>query len=255
MGPMVTTADRPLGDVGDWSEDRLLGGRLLVRQPRAGYRVAVDTLLLAAAVPRADGPMIELGAGVGGASLAVAARLSAARIVALEREPALAAALAANARANGLSDAVRAVVGDVARAPLRAGRAAVVFFNPPYGRAGAGTPPPTVLGRQARRESAPGLAVWIDVARRLLRPGGELILVHRADRLGEILAALEPAPCRVLPRWPRCGVPAKRVLVRARHGRRGGVRLLGGLVLHREDGHFTAEADAVLRDAAELGWE
>ncbi len=239
-----------------WTSDRLLGGRLTLRQPARGYRVAIDTILLAAAVPARAGDLaVELGAGVGGASLALARRVDGVRIVALERDPVLVGALAENAAANGLDRAVHGVLADVAAPPLRPGRADLVFANPPYTAAAAGTAPRAGLGRRARREGEATLADWLAQARRLVRPGGDLVLVHRADRLGEIVNALAPQPLHLLPLWSRAGRPAKRVLVRARIGRRGGVRLLAGLVLHDAQGHFTGEAEAVLRDAAGLSWE
>jgi tRNA1(Val) A37 N6-methylase TrmN6 len=238
----------------DWTTDRLLGGRLVLRQPRHGYRIAVDTVLLAAAVPARPGArVVELGAGVGGAALAVATRVPGVGVVAVEREPVLAWVLAANAAANGLRDRVHAVVADVAAPPLTRGGAEVVFTNPPYGAGGSA--PVTALGRAARREGGLDLGGWLRAAAALVRPGGDLVVVHRADRLGEILTTLAPRPTRVLPLWPKAGVAAKRVLVRARVGRRGGVRLLAGLVLHDHDGHFTAQAEAVLRHAAQLTWE
>jgi len=238
---------------GDWTTDRLLGGRLVVRQPRRGYRIAIDTLLLAAAVPARPGArLIELGAGVGGAALAVATRVPAATVVAVERDPALARTLAANAAANALADRVHPLVADVAALPLAPRAVDVVFTNPPYGAAGSA--PRTALGRAARGGER-DLATWLEAAMALVRPGGELVLVHRADRLGEILATLAPRPAWVLPLWPRAGVAAKRVLVRARSGRHGGVRLGAGLVLHDREGHFTDEAEVVLRHAAELTWE
>ena len=38
------------------TEDALLGGRVVLRQPAAGYRAAIDPVLLAAAVPARGGP-------------------------------------------------------------------------------------------------------------------------------------------------------------------------------------------------------
>jgi tRNA1(Val) A37 N6-methylase TrmN6 len=96
---------------------------------------------------------------------------------------------------------------------------------------------------------------WLQAAAALVRRGGDLVVVHRADRLADVLAALAPQPVTVMPLWPKAGRAAKRVLVRAHIGRRGGVRLSAGLVLHDARGHFTPEAEAVLRHGAELVWE
>ena len=51
------------------------------------------------------------------------------------------------------------------------------------------------------------------------------------------------------------GAPASRVILHARKGSRGGLRLLQGLILHEADGRYTAKAEAVLRqgEALELG--
>ena len=61
----------------DVTEDAVLGGRLVLRQPRKGHRVGHDAILLAAACSaRPRERLIELGAGVGAAGLAVARRVN-----------------------------------------------------------------------------------------------------------------------------------------------------------------------------------
>ena len=74
----------------------------------------------------------------------------------------------------------------------------------------------------------------------MLRHDGRLTLIHRADRLSEVLAALlgRAGEVIVVPLWPTAGQPAKRVLVQARKGARGPLRLAPGLVLHDERGGF-----------------
>ena len=88
----------------------------------------------------------------------------------------------------------------------------------------------------------------------MLRPGGWLSLIHRADRLPELLAALhgKAGDVTVLPLWPRAGVAARRVIVLARKGSRGPARIVPGLVLHAPEGTFTAEAEAVMRGGAAI---
>lgn len=226
-----------------------------MRQPQGGYRIALDTVLLAAASGAEAGMhVVDVGAGVGGVALVAARLADGVRVTAIEREPALAALLAHNARINGLAERVGAVVGDVAACPLRPATADVVLTNPPYGAKGRGTLPAGPIGRRARHEGTLDLAGWLEAAATLVRPGGHLVLVHRADRLGELLGLL-PRAVAVLPLWPRAGVAARRVLLRARIGRGGSAALLPGLVLHGPEGHFTPEADAILRGRASLSWE
>ena len=88
--------DRSAGDV---TEDTVLGGRLRLRQPRRGHRVGHDAILLAAAVPaRAGETVVELGAGVGAAGLALASRVPGIRLTMVELVPRLAALAAENAQ-------------------------------------------------------------------------------------------------------------------------------------------------------------
>ena len=125
--------------------------------------------------------------------------------------------------------------------------------NPPYLSADQSTPPDGSKAA-ANVEGAAGLADWVRFADRVLKRKGWLRLIHRADRLDEICATLHPAfaEIRILPLWPKSGMPAKRVIIGARKGVRSPAALLPGLVLHGDDGRFTAQAEAVLRDGAAL---
>ena len=81
-------------------DDAVLGGRLLLKQPRRGHRVGHDAILLAAACPaRARRTGVDLGAGVGAAGLALALRVDDGRVTLVEIDPGLAALAAENARA------------------------------------------------------------------------------------------------------------------------------------------------------------
>jgi tRNA1(Val) A37 N6-methylase TrmN6 len=98
------------------------------------------------------------------------------------------------------------------------------------------------------------VAGWLDACVRRLAPRGRLTLVHRADRLDHVMAALAGrlGAITIFPLWPTAGEPAKRVLATGRKGARGPARLSPGLILHDRDGRFTPEAEAVLRDGAPL---
>ena len=82
--------------------------------------------------------------------------------------------------------------------------------------------------------------------------GGFFTAILRADRLGEALAALPQQGVIIHPLWPKAGEPAKRVIVQVRKASRAPFILLPGIVLHRDDGASTAEAEDVLRRGATL---
>src|ERR1700750_59724 len=86
------------------TEDAVLGGRLRLRQLKRGHRAGHDAVLLAAATPAKAGErVVDLGAGVGAAGLAVAARIRDIDLVLVERDEALADIARANLAANRLS--------------------------------------------------------------------------------------------------------------------------------------------------------
>jgi len=90
-----------------------------------------------------------------------------------------------------------------------------------------------------------------------VREGGTITLIHRADRLADILALLadKAGSFQVRPVHPYADEPAKRVLVRAVKTGKAPLRLLPALVLHaRDGGKHTPEAEAILRGRGELAW-
>jgi tRNA1(Val) A37 N6-methylase TrmN6 len=130
-----------------------------------------------------------------------------------------------------------------------------VMTNPPFTPSGRGTRPPGEIKATANMEGEVDLSGWIKAAAKLLNPKGRLVVIHRADRLADLLAAMTGrglGGIRILPLWPKSGRPAGRVIVSARNGSRRALELLPGLVLHGEDGGHTQAAEAVLRHGESL---
>lgn len=250
MGPMETT------------EDALLGGKIRVRQPARGYRVNVDTLLLAAAMPATStsmGPLIELGCGVGAALLAVARDHEARgpgvyRLVGIEQNPIYAKLARENVSLNGLDHCVRIVEGDALAPPDDLTGFEKVFFNPPYDDPGEGRVPAPER-RDAHVARGP-IGDWIKVWSNRMGAHASLTLIHRAHRLGEILEALDGrlGGVEIFPIRPNATAKAHRVIVTARKGSRAPLQLYAGLDLHPEDqsGKYTPRVEAILRGESHL---
>lgn len=239
------------------TDDALLGGRLQIVQPATGHRAGIDAVLLAAAIPAKPGELtLEGGAGVGTAGLCLARRVPGISVDALEIDPMLAGLARQNAQRNGLGDAIEVYCGSIASPPYRitANSYHHVFMNPPFQEPGAGSasPHPGRLG--AHQESAVGLRDWIKFAAAAVRPGGCITMIHRADRMDDVLAALKgrAGGCEIFPLWPGNGKAAKRFIVRAYKGNDGPLSLLPGLVLHEPGAKYTQAAEQVLRHAAAL---
>jgi tRNA1(Val) A37 N6-methylase TrmN6 len=126
-------------------------------------------------------------------------------------------------------------------------------MNPPFDLPGRAHASPDERRRRAHVGTADMLAAWVGTARRLLKPGGRLGLVHRAEALPRVLAALHGfGDVRVVPVHASEGAPAIRILVTARRGSRAPLRIAPGFVLHEAGGAWTAAAEGVLRGRRDL---
>ncbi len=228
--------------------DRFLDGRVVVRQPADGLRAGLDAVMLAAAVPAEPGDdALELGAGVGTASLCLSARVAGCAVEGVEIDPALAALARANAAGNRAG--AKFVCADIFDLPAALRRDFThVFCNPPF-HGGEASPDP-VRDRATRDEGR--LGDWLALGLKRTASGGTFTAILRADRLGEALAALPPRGVTVFPLWPRANVAAKRVVVQARKGAGAPLALAAGLVLHEPDNRYSDAAEAVLRGGGAL---
>ena len=230
--------------------ETFLGGKVIVRQPETGFRSGLDAVMLAAAVPAIPGQSaLELGAGAGTASLCLAARTGVA-VTGLELDAALVSLANENAAANGMSETVRFVEGDVLSPPgaLKTGFD-LVFSNPPFH--GPGSAPPDPARARALMDRH-GLAAWLAVGLKRTISGGIFTAIIRADRSGEALAALPETGVTLFPLWPRAELPAKRVILQVVKGSGAAFTLHPGLILHEKDGVYTPQAQAILRGGSAL---
>jgi tRNA1(Val) A37 N6-methylase TrmN6 len=247
-------------DLGECSEDAILGGKLVLRQPRRGHRFGHDAILLAAAVAARSGERaVEFGAGVGAAGLVLARRVEGLGVTLIEIDPALTALAAENAQRNGLSERVRTACLDVTKPAstfategLALAYADHVLMNPPFNA--AQNPSPDAQRRAAHVASDHMLEQWLAAAARLLRPGGAVTLIWRADGLADALKAIAThfGAVTILPIHGKIGLAAIRVVLRASKDRNGPLALLPGFMLADAEGRPTEAAEAVLRDGAAL---
>lgn len=239
--------------IGDVTGDLFLGGRLHLYQPKRGHRAGHDAILLAAATAaRAGDRIADFGAGVGAAGLAVATRVPGIDLVLVEVDEALAALARANADANQLQaqvivQDVTAKAAVVAAAGLGADSVDVVLMNPPFNDAARHRASPDA-GRQAAHMATPEtLQEWVHAARRVLKSGGVLTLIWRADGLADVITVLDRGfgSVEIVPVHPAAELGAIRILVKAVKGGRAPLVLHQGLVLRDEKGP-DADAQAIL---------
>ena len=239
------------------TEDSLLGGKISIYQPAQGYRVAIDPVFLAAATEaKEEDSILDVGFGIGAASLCLAARVKGCKITGLELNREYVRLGADNIRLNNYQDRLEVLVGTLIQPPprLAAGTYSHVMSNPPYGEAGRGRLSPTEEKALSNSESDASLEQWIRFCLLMVRPKGLITLIHRADRLSQILSYLSEkvGDIVIYPLWPSLGKPAKRVIIQSRKNTQGPTILSPGMILHQENGHYTPEAEAILRHGEAL---
>lgn len=228
----------------------LFEGKVTVWQPIQGYRFALDSLVLAAFTPvKSKQTVLELGIGVGAASLALAFQHSDISIHGIEIQTDILPITQKNIDANNWSDRFKLFTGNLTDRLVEGHFYDHVMMNPPFFEQHTYTNSPHEYKTLSHGENEGVLKDWIFEAHRALKSRGYLTIVHTSRRLDEILTILSVkfGSIEVFPLWPKVGQPAKRVLIRARKGVKSPLVLHAGLVLHHQrDGTFTNEAALII---------
>jgi tRNA1(Val) A37 N6-methylase TrmN6 len=240
-----------------FTEDRLLGGRIRLRQPATGYRVAIDPVFLAAAVPAEPHQLVlDVGCGAGAAMLCLAARVAHSRLVGLEMQRDLVRLAGDNVILNGLEARASVMIGDLLHPPPRLSPGVFdhVMANPPFNERGRTTPAAAPGKSGATIEGEADLAAWVRFSLAMVRSQGTVTFIHRADRIDALLGQIagRAGEVVVFPLWPEQEKAASRILVRMRKQMAAPARLTPGLVLHEPDGRLTETAEGILREGRGL---
>jgi tRNA1(Val) A37 N6-methylase TrmN6 len=234
------------------TQNQLLNGRISLLQPKKSYRVAIDPIFLAATLdPEPHEHVLEVGAGVGATMLCLASRVLECSITGLELQSDLVLLGIKNILNNGFENRLHLIQGDLRNpsSQLMKGTFHHVIANPPYIAGTLISASPYYGKALAHHEGDVTLREWIDFCLNMLIPKGSITLIHRADRLANILAILDGkvGEISIFPLWPKQNKPAKRVLIQGRKGVISPGCLKQGIILHQEDGRYTSQAEAILR--------
>ncbi len=244
------------------TDDRVLGGKLLLRQPASGHRAGHDAILLAAATSASPGQrVVDFGAGVGTAGLAVAKRVPGLSLALIEINPDFAGLARHNAEANGI--AAEVVTLDLASnaetfaaAGLLPDSADVILMNPPFNDSARHRASPDKTREIAHVATEETLATWVHAARRLLKSGGVLTMIWRADGIADVLKALDRGfgSLALMPVHGDALAPAIRILVRAVKGGRAPAAIHPGIALRDAKGAPDDYIQEILAGRAALPW-
>jgi tRNA1Val (adenine37-N6)-methyltransferase len=237
---------------GGSTDDTLINGRVMLRQPRSGYRFSIDALLLAAQVPAgAEGTLVDLGTGCGVISLIVAYKMPSLRIWAVEIQSELADIAAQNVVHNQFEDQITVLHSDL-RTLQRddiGGPVDWVVSNPPFRKVNSGRLNPDPQRAISRHEIAVNIGDVVAAAKRLLKKGGRFIIIFLAERLTDLLSemrhrGIEPKQVQMVHSFT--GADAKLALVKGVKGAGPGAKILAPLYIYQANGKYTAEVERLM---------
>ncbi len=217
----------------------------------------LDSFLLASLPRLKPGwKVCDLGCGTGLLGLLLLQRQRALAVTGLDIQPEAVRLGKLAAAENRMEDRLFFRLEDLRETALPAGSFDLAVCNPPYFPPSAGPLPKGEARRTARTEEACTLEDVCRAAGRLLRWGGAFCLVHKPERLTDLLCALrgeglEPKRLRLVSLRPE-RAPSL-LLLEARRGGKPGLAVEEPLILENPDGSPTAELNRIyFREEAPL---
>lgn len=234
----------------DEAIDDLQNGYYLIQKTNA-FRFGVDAVLLAdfADVKRKE-TVLEMGTGTGIIPILLFAKKEPKRIVAIEIQEEMAEMAERSMKLNNLQEIIEVKCMDLKEAASFLGKAQYdcVVTNPPYMKKQSGMNNPLETKAVARFEIQCKLEDVVNTARDLIRPGGKLFMVHRADRLVDIIytmrcSGMEPKRIRFV--HSSVGKRPHLVLIEGVRGGNPELRFMDPLYIYNEKGQYTDEIEFI----------
>ena len=226
---------------------------LRILQKKKGFRFGIDAVLLADFVR--GGPTarcVDLGTGGGIIPLLLLGSGKAAQAVGVELQESYAQMAARCALLNRLQGRLRIFQGSVTQAPGELGGPFdFVTANPPYKEAGGGIPSAREDRLLARFEVSAPFSEFAACAGKLLKSKGRFYLVHRPERLCDVLCALRSArlePKRIRFVHSYADKPPVLFLLESLKDGNPHLKFQPPLILYEKDGSYTPEAAAMYGD-------
>ncbi len=234
----------------DEAVDDLQNGYFIIQKKNA-FRYGVDAVLLSDfAEIKQKHRVVEFGTGTGIIPILIYARRKPKKIIAIEIQADMADMAARSMKLNRLEDVVEVRRMDLKEAPALLGKALYdcVVVNPPYVKKDCGINNPEETKAIARFEILCNLQDVVQSAKELLQPGGKLFMVHRTDRLVDIIyemrnVGIEPKRIRFI--HPSAGKRPNLLLVEGARGGNVELKFMDPLYIYDESGNFTEEIQRI----------
>lgn len=233
----------------EYTVDKFLNGLITVKQPRYGYRAGCDSIFLAASIqPKPGERVLDIGAGVGVVSIALAKRCADVKVVALENHPDLVSLAISNIQDNQMSDQVEvhSLSLHLVHPNLTSGLFDYIVTNPPYYEKHNSIS--AVNLRSVSKTEDMLLEDWINCCYKMLKPQGIFSMIHRPSRLTEISKYMQNkfGQITLFPLWEMNNETTMRIIIQGRKDAKGEDRFLYGMHTNDKDGLLTGNAYRIL---------
>lgn len=234
----------------EFTEDKILNGKIRILQPRDGYRVALDPIIFASYIKTKFGnKILDVGCGVGTVSLILKYKNPLVKVTAIDINEKMCSFCKENAKRNSIDISV---INESIESTESLGKDFdVVVTNPPFFEKKSSRLSEKKL--LANFETIP-LYDWITFCLKRLKNGGKFAIIHLASRLDDILYAIKDkiGAIEIFPIHSKTDSDANRIVITGIKGRNSQIKMHSGLIVHNENGKYTEKVAKILCGVFEL---
>lgn len=221
---------------------------LKIIQNKNGFCFGIDSILLSdfAREIKKGSKVIDLGTGTGIIGIMLCAKTELSKMIGVEVQKEVYDMAKRSIKLNNLQDKFEIINNNIKNLEniLEIGTFDAVVTNPPYKKVGTGIINENEKKLISRHEITANLEDFIKMSAKLLKDKGNFYMVHRPDRLVDIIELLrkyklEPKKIRLV--QPSIGKEANLILIKATKNARPFLKVEKPLYVYKENGEYTEE--------------
>jgi len=237
------------------TKNKILDGSISILQPKKGFRVSIDSILLSSSIKKYSNCM-EFGTGSGIIIIYLSKKFPNSNIIGVEKNIELVKLAEKNLLKNNINNINSKILcKDLFNKPFLQeynNKLDRVIMNPPYFISNSVIKSNNKFKASARYES--NINEWFEAAYKKLKPKGYMNFVFRTESLALILSKLNGSwgEIKIFPLWPKVNVKSKLMILQAKKNAKSGVQILPGLILHNNDGSYTDACNSILNNKSDI---
>lgn len=221
---------------------------LKIIQNAEGFCFGIDSILLSdfAKEIKKDSKVIDLGTGTGIIAIMLSAKTESSKIIGVEIQKEVYEMAKRSVKLNNLENKIQLINDNIKQIEnkLEIGTFDAIVTNPPYKKIGTGIINENEKKLISRHEISATLEDFIQISFKLLKDKGDIYMVHRPERLADIIELLrknklEPKKIRFI--YPKENKESNMVLIKATKNAKPFLKIEAPLYVYKENGEYTDE--------------